>query len=292
MLKLTDVNKNALRILKKYNVLAEGDIIRGHPLSERDLKYVEAHCLTTEERAFLNEKGLGFGFISVTHDEALRGSFTYFKSSNKNDVTASFLVSLSSARLDYRSGLSAFAIMQTMPMHGFEPNQASFCKVCSAEKYKKHFDLTSLNQTRFFSGSLAVFKTPYEISFFLEQQSKLEVVQPTEKDFSIFNAILKIIVDAESGEKLTSIIKKIRAIDGFRITTDQCRCLLETLGFCGILETKEHKGYLTYFTNPGLAPSKSHSSNWAYPVDFWTGGDGINREALKFWFGEYKEIVI
>lgn len=291
MLKLNDINKKALKILKKYNVLAEGDIIRGHTLSEKEREYVEEHCITTDERKFLAEKCLGFGFISITHDEALNNSFTHFKCSNKDDVVASFLVSLSSARLDYRSGLSAFAIMQTMPRHEFEPNRASFCKICSAPQKQIHLDLTALNRQRFFCGSMAVFKTPYEISFFLEQQSRLEVVQPNEKDFSIFNAILKIIVDAESGEKLTSIIKKIRVIDGFRITTDQCRYLLETLGFCGIMETKEHKGYLTYFTNPGLAPSKSHSSNWAYPVDFWTGGDGINREALKFWFGEYKEIV-
>jgi hypothetical protein len=48
---------------------------------------------------------------------------------------------------------------------------------------------------------------------------------------------------------------------------------------------------LTVYTNPGLAPSKSHSSNWAWPVDFWTGKDGINRDAFDFWFGDYKEMV-
>lgn len=235
---------------------------------------------------------MGFEFLSITHDEALKNSFSYLSLLKKPDVTASFLMSLSSARLDYRSGLSAFAIMQKMPMHEFEPNQASYCNVCSAMQADDQLDLTGLNQMRFFSGSLAVLKTPYEISFFLEQQSRLTVVQPNEKDLSIFNAILKIIVNAEPGEKLASIIKKIRAIDEFRITSEQCRYLLETLGFCGIMETKEHKGYLTRFTNPGLAPSKSHSSDWAYPVDFWIGGDGINHEALNFWFGEYKDIVI
>ncbi|EIK3125427.1 hypothetical protein MLS41_10605 [Escherichia coli] len=292
MLKSNILDNRALKILKKYNVLAEGDKIRGLPLSEREMKYVEEHCITTEEREFLTKENFGFGFASIIHDEALENSFIYFRSSNKKNVTDSFLMSLSSVRLDYRSGLSAFAIMQTMPMHEFEPNQASFCKICSASQEKNYFDLTALNRQRFFSGGLAVYKTPYEISFFLEQHSRLEYVQPGEKDFIIFNEILRVLIEAEQGEKLTSIVKKIRGIDKFKITADQCRCLLETLGFCGIMETKEHKGYLTYFTNPGLAPSKSHSSNWAYPVDFWTGGDGINREALKFWFGEYKEIVI
>ncbi|HCA3821062.1 TPA: hypothetical protein MPI06_004442, partial [Salmonella enterica subsp. enterica serovar Stanleyville] len=250
------------------------------------------YCISEEEREILNENGLGFGFAATTHDQALEKCFSLFKTIEKDHVVASFLSSLSSARLDYRSGLSAFAIMQTMPRHTFSPNQASFCKICSATQEKKYLDLTALNRNRFFDGSLAVFKTPYEISFFLEQHSRLERVQPTEDDFLIFNEVIKIVAEAEQGEKLTSIVKKIRAIDKFKITTDQCRYLLETLGFCGIMETKEHKGYLTHFTNPGLAPSKSHSSNWAYPVDFWIGGDGINREALEFWFGEYKSIVM
>ena len=61
--------------------------------------------------------------------------------------------------------------------------------------------------------------------------------------------------------------------------------LVEALGIAGILETKEHKGYLTRYTNPGMAPSKSHKSDWAHPADFWTGADGVNKEALAFWFG-------
>lgn len=292
MLKLNYINKEALKILKNYNSLAEWYVLRIYPLNEKKTKYAEENCISAEDRRFLLEKGLGFDFVSMTHDRALDRCFSFYKNIDKNNIVAAFLSSLSSARLDYRSGLSAFAIMQTMPVHSFSPNQASFCKICSATQEEQHFDLTALNRIRFFDGSLSVYKTPYEISFFLEQHSRLESVQPNEDDFLIFNKIIKIVAEAEQSEKLTSIVKKIRTIDKFKITTDQCRYLLETLGFCGIIETKEHKGYLTHFTNPGLAPSKSHSSNWAYPVGFWTGGDGINHEALKFWFGEYKSIVI
>ncbi|EGO0703553.1 hypothetical protein ITK37_001814 [Salmonella enterica] len=136
MLKLKYFDKKALTILKKYNVLAEGDIVRGFSLNEWETKYVKEHCISEEERDILNKNGLGFGFVATTHDQALEKCFSLFKTIEKDHVVASFLSSLSSARLDYRSGLSAFAIMQTMPRHTFSPNQASFCKICSATQEK------------------------------------------------------------------------------------------------------------------------------------------------------------
>ena len=57
------------------------------------------------------------------------------------------------------------------------------------------------------------------------------------------------------------------------------------------LEINEHKGFLKKYTNLASAPRKTHSSDWNYPVDFWLGKDGINKDAFKFWFGEYKELL-
>ncbi|GMX65755.1 hypothetical protein Elgi_50260 [Paenibacillus elgii] len=45
-----------------------------------------------------------------------------------------------------------------------------------------------------------------------------------------------------------------------------------------------------FLTNLGLAPRFRHSSDWLYPVDWWKGEDGINKEALQFWCGEYPEL--
>ena len=65
--------------------------------------------------------------------------------------------------------------------------------------------------------------------------------------------------------------------------------LLETLAICGILETEQHKSPFHGYVNLGLAPKKSHKSDWSYPVDFWEPSDGINKEAFKFWFEGYPE---
>ncbi len=211
-------------------------------------------------------------------------------------ITNLFLASLSSTRLDHRSGLAAYAFMQMLPKHLHEPNIGTnypeYCKICGAEEIKLHLDLTGLNLQRFGFGSMISVKEPYEIQFFLKQHAALPEVVPTAVDFTIFNAIIDLLSHADADASPTDIAKQLRKVEGFKASVDQARYFLEILGFCSILETAEHKGYLTKYTNPGLAPSKSHSSNWAYPVDFWTGKDGINRDAFEFWFGGYDTLKL
>ncbi|MBS5192639.1 MAG: hypothetical protein KHY92_02465 [Morganella morganii] len=69
-------------------------------------------------------------------------------------------------------------------------------------------DLTGLNRDRFFSGSFVASIMPFEIFFFLKQSLSLDVIEPIESDFIIFNSILDILSEADSGEKLASIVKK------------------------------------------------------------------------------------
>ncbi len=100
-------------------------------------------------------------------------------------------------------------------------------------------------------------------------------------------------IDATTGDvykKRDGAWGKIGNIRGFKSNTEQRQALLETLGYCSILETKEHKGLLEHYTNCASTPRKTHSSDWNYPVDFWSGKDGINKQAFRFWFEEYKEL--
>jgi hypothetical protein len=284
-----EIDARALKILRKYDVLAALYAVVGYPLDARQQEYMEKHSTSPEDMAYLKQHGLAFDMVDIAHDEAVRKCFEYYALLDKKHVTNLFLASLSSHRLDWRSGLSAYAIMQTMPDHPYDGNAARFCKICSAAE-RNHLDLTGLNKQRFSFGSLLVLRTPYEIQFFLQQHAELANVEPTSADFAIFNAIVALIKTLDEDAKPNQVTKKLRTVKGFKASIDQCRCFLETLGLCSILETEKHKGYLTQYTAPGFSPSKSHSSDWAYPVDFWTGKDGINRDAFQFWFGGYKEI--
>lgn len=286
------VDKTALKLLSKYSSLSQAIARSEHPLEAYEQRWIDARGVTSDEQfAYLKEQGLAFDPVDIEHDEAVQRCVEYAKQCQKSHVTDLFLSSFTSGRLDYRSGLAPFAMMQTMPDHGFTQSSAPrFCAICSGYDIYSGMDATDWNVDRYTAGSISLLKTPEVIQFYLAQHVQLTRQAPTAEDFRIFNAILDTLRSLEAQTKPTQVHRYLKKIDGFKASVHQCRVLLEALGIAGILETEKHKGYLTHYTNPGLAPSKSHKSDWAYPVDFWTGADGVNKEALAFWFGAYPEI--
>jgi len=130
----------------------------------------------------------------------------------------------------------------------------------------------------------------------------------TEHDFNIFREIIACLKSAESEAKIGDIQKQLKKasffkplvnqmkVDGIGIeagvtlsASEKIRFILDTLGVCGVLHTKKHKGSFYEYTNLAVAPRSSRSSDWAYPVDFWRGSDGIDWEAFGYWFGDYEK---
>ena len=116
-------------------------------------------------------------------------------------------------------------------------------------------------------------------------------ITPTSNDLIIFSKIIDIILSAQENDTLKKeVANEIKDVFSYRSNIFIAQTLLETLGFCSILDTPQHKGVLNEYINLANAPSKRPSSEWAYPVDFGVGKDGINKDAFKFWFGEYAEL--
>ncbi|SNQ44780.1 hypothetical protein [Cellulophaga lytica] len=248
---------------------------------------------------------------NLTHNELIERIFIEYRESDKVKYTSLFLSSFSNNKLSLRSGLAVFSIMQSFPKHSFTinedsaPNKQLFdkmsdedkefvisrmpCKYCASLKqvnYRKDFILGCFLEI---GGLIGTDIQNYYC--YLSEANKLEVTQPTESDFRIFSEILTILLEADEKDTVKKTVQsKIGKIKGFKSNAEQRQALLETLGYCSILETDEHKGFLEYYTNFASAPKKTHSSDWNYPVDFWLGKDGINKEAFKFWFGEYSQL--
>ena len=261
------IDKKALKILSEYNVLEPDDT------PEDDFRYAR-------------DKGLMFDPLKQTHEEALSIAFNEFSKCTKKETTDLFLASLSAFRLDWRAGFSAYVYIRTCPKHAFEGHYN--CTVCSSVK-EEVVDFSFINQLRFSIGGFVGEGSLYQIAFMLKQHNYLQSVLPSTKDFDIFKSIIGILKNANENDSPRIIQKEIRNIKGFKSNEEQRRSLLETLGFCSILETEKHKGFLHQFINLGFAPYRPRS-NWQYPVDWWTGKDGINQEALKFWFGDYEPL--
>ncbi|PSL47544.1 hypothetical protein CLV51_102401 [Chitinophaga niastensis] len=267
-----EIDKKALKILLSYNLLKPNET------SPEDFEYAQ-------------KTGLMFDPIAQTHDEAVKQLFKEFKASFKKKATDLFLASLSSNHLEWRAGLPVFAIMQTMPEHSFTPASPELlnqCAICTGPA-KKKVDLSWINVVRFLCGGI-IGTDVYDYAFIMKQHNLLPDIKPIQKDFDIFSAILELFVNAADTDTPTKMLKSLRSVKDFKSTEEQRRVFIDTLGYCSILETAAHKGFLHKYTNLGVTPRKSRSSDWHYPVDWWEGKDGINRESLKFWFGDYPDL--
>lgn len=256
----------------------------------------------------LKEKGY------ITHNELIELIFQEYRENDKKKYTSLFLSSLSRNKLSYRSGLAVFAIMQSFPKHFFTVRKDSSihklsfdnmnekdkefiisrlpCQYCSSLRDIEIDEVgIELIDACFSDVGGLIGHDLLSYYYYLLKTNELECVKPIDSDFRIFSEMLTILLDADGKDSVKKIVQsKIGKIKGFKSSTEQRQVLLETLGYCGILETNECKGCLTKYTNLATAPRKSHHSDWNYPVDFWLGTDGINKDNFKFWFGEYQEL--
>lgn len=268
---MNTLDTKALKILHSYDIL--------HPEN-----------MPSDEFSYAKQHGLMFDDEHETHDEVIKKCFNAYAGCEKEHFTNLFLASLSSNRLDYRSGLSAYAIMQTFPNHVFETINDYDCKIC-CETPELNIDFNMINMFRFFCGGIAGVNASC-LYFFLNEHKKLINIYPTLLDFKLFRMIMDVILSVDEKATPTILQKEIKKISCFKATKEQIQYFLETLGYCSILETSTHKGFLFQYTNLGIPPRKTHSSDWKYPVDFWKGKDGINHYAYEFWFGQYKELKL
>lgn len=249
------------------------------------------------------------------HDKWENALFEEYKKSNKKLAVQGFLSSLKKKNSNsLRSGLPVIAIMQTFPRHKFtfeKPKPSNWdklseedrvfmierrpCEVCSTSYSLYTFpdeELLEKTEEYFEEGGLVVAAGMQTYYCYLKIFNDLkDIPQPTKEDIGIFIEILDVLLKTENNTTLKKeVLQQISKINNFKANKYQIQLILETLGYCSILETEEHKGLLNEFINVANAPRKTRSSDWAYPVDFWTGKDGINKKAFKFWFGEYKEL--
>lgn len=242
---------------------------------------------TPENFEYAKSKGLMFDNFNMTHNQGIDWLFEVKAKITKSKSINSFLASLSTGRLDFRSGLPAYAVSRFFPQHSFVPEgQDVFCKVCGEYCYEEK-NLNILNQFRLRTGGLVQIGIgALYLAFYLEQFNLIPEVNPTIFDYEIFWNIIDVIENAEKDERPEDIVKKLtklKLIAGDKYEISQ---ILETLSLCGIMETSEHKGYFEGHIDGLTREQREKGDNWGYPLRWWNGKEGINHQALGFWFGE------
>ncbi len=266
------MDKKALRILEQTYWSSAGWI----PEKQRVITPDDFEYAKRAERHVRPDSGVA-RYACQPH-QAARSAVT------KNEVADAFLVSLSTRRLEIRSALGSFAVLQHLPNHRFSEKRNQ-CPVCGwYENADDLEDLNVLNFERHKWGGVRHDALLYA-TFDLEMFSKAVVPVPTDDDRQVFSHILATIRGLGPNDTVPALEKALGKV--LKSNKAERYILIDILGLCGVLETRAHEGYSKRFIRWDRRELPNRRFVDAkYPVCWWRGVDGINEAALRSFFGE------
>jgi hypothetical protein len=242
--------------------------------------------LSKEELNYAKEAGVMFDHVEFSHDEIIFQLIEIVNNLTLKEVSDQFIASLSTRRLDLRSALGSYIAGTHLIKHVFTGDE-SYCIYCGMfSKKREKQDLNVLNFERFKWGGVRHLD-PLYISFDLDQYSKTEKIVPTQKDYEILNEIILTINEIPPEGKIRDLEKALSKV--IKSNKEEREVLLQILGFCSILAPKKYPGFINQFIPFAEREIPDHYKNdWAYPVCWWKGRDGVNVTALKLIFPDYR----
>ena len=237
-------------------------------------------------------KAEGYMFDPVpmrSHDETLRDLRSVLNKISAEDVTKAFLYSLSTRKLEYRSALGSYYYALAIPEHSHsDPSTCYFCnwlpirEVDSPEKEFSGYDV--FNFERYKWGGTRHTHLEYSL-FDLEQFLLLPKVTPTDADWNILKSILHAMEELSPSKKAGAYRELITKKKLLKSNKDEVEVLLDILGICGVLSSKDAQCYCDCFVDVWHRSPKEHTNDYTYPVNWWHVSDGVNEERFLKVFG-------
>ncbi|SNS94365.1 hypothetical protein SAMN05421812_102454 [Asanoa hainanensis] len=208
------------------------------------------------------------------HDDLVERAVAAAAALSAGEVGQAFLASLTSRRLDLRSALGSYAVARLLPSHPFqEPSAGNPCRLCGLYPGKRTVDVNVLNFERFKWGGVRRDDLEY-LAFDLEQFTRAPKLDPTGADIEVGKHLLEVLRTSSTKTTSTSVLSTLRMVPGNK---DERSALVEILGVCGVLETRDHPGYAeSYIPSDERELPARHHVDTAYPACWWTGADGVN----------------
>ena len=224
-----------------------------------------------------------------THDEIVAQAVNAVRRIDRTAVVRAFVGSLETRNLPARSAFGSYAVLQSFDAHPYQPSaifDSGNCAVCGLPISSQEWELVELDEW--------VANYPYQVqhtniryaAFDLDTFPRRKVDEPTPDAVGrlrrLLDALRGLPADAELSELQKSIGKAIKS------NKHQRQILLESFGYAGILRPQEKRdyasGFVTYDESNSDQPRQFFKREWAYPVRFWTGLDGVNEASVASYF--------
>ena len=212
----------------------------------------------------------------LSHDDLVASLLCERRKASETNVTSAFLASLSTRKLYLRSALGSYSYVRHFPEHSFKLDDIGsyipMCETCGApENGDDWYDVNEHSHDRIIYGG-GQFDDPEYARFDLREFNKLAPVKPTNDDNNILRMILAVADNMKPSDRANQLEKALRGI--FPANENERRRLIEALGYAGVLAPERRTGYLNEFT-VDAEHTGEHKNDWAYPVIWWRGSDGV-----------------
>lgn len=246
-----------------------------------------------EDFLYAKEKGLMFDPLTISHDECVARIIEIANTITPEQVARSFLSSLSTRRLDWRSSIGSYYIARLFTPHQYTPVESGHfykdgklaatshtCKICQNLKYGVigweryvNEDLNVLNFERIKWGGVRHGELLYTL-FDLEQFMKEQIPEPTDMDIEIFKDILNAINSCKQGDYPSALRDKFADIPDLKSNKNERSVIVEILACIEVLKPMSYD-----------RPVKGRY-DWTYAT-YWRGEDGCNAESVEKYFGKF-----
>lgn len=242
---------------------------------------------------YAKEKGIMFDPITISHDDCVKRIIEIVNGITPEQAAKAFLSSLSTRRLDWRSGICSYSIAKLLTAHKYKPVESGYslengkiaavfytCGICENMKYgvigNKNYidvDLNVLNFERIKWGGVRHGELIY-ILFDLEQFVKEQIPEPTKADIEIFKNILSVVNSCNEGDYPSVLRDKLKDISNLKSNKAERSVIIEILACIEVLKPMSYDRPI------------SGKNDWRF-VEYWRGEDGYNKEIVEKYFGKY-----
>lgn len=238
--------------------------------------------ISPDDFRYARSRGVMFDNVRIDHDEMLARLGHAVARLDRRRVADAFLASLSSRRLDLRSALGSFAVFEHLPMHA--PVDGTRCATCGLYwQSSEAADLNVLNFERHKWAGVRHDQPLYallDLELFLREPAML----PSSEDVRIFRELVSAIEAAAPTVTASMLHKCFTGV--FKGNKAERDVIVAILGFCGVLETRDHPGYSRRFVpyHERALPGRRFV-DMPYPACWWHREAGLRVEALHEYFG-------
>jgi hypothetical protein len=196
--------------------------------------------VSPQDLAYAKSKGLMFDPLTVTHDECVTRIGMAVAAIGDGLAGRAFVASLSTRRLDWRSGLGSYAMGSGLPAHPYTAagHTCGVCEDAGMEGDKRYVDedVNVFNFERLKWGGVRHTEIAY-VLFDLEQLRDVPIPEPTEEDRTILRTLVEALDGCPTRAGYGLLEKAIAPL--LPSAKDERRQLLEILIAARVLDSPE-----------------------------------------------------